>query len=140
MALNLGKQKKLWNKGFDGIMVDHRHNSGARVFGMCDLDVGKIHNRRNVRRTGKMHKDHVKEDAASEEESSMSDSTEKKKKDDNQERTEEESLERMTGGTEEVDSEQSVKEERSEKSEDSSKEAVEVEEVGVRTRSQREEF
>ena len=29
MTLNLGKHKKLWNKGFDGIVVGHSHERGT---------------------------------------------------------------------------------------------------------------
>ena len=33
VGLKLGKQKKIWNKGFDGMMVGHSHKSGV---GVCD--------------------------------------------------------------------------------------------------------
>ena len=49
VGLKLGKQKKIWNKGFDGMMVGHSHKSGVGVHGMCDPDTGKIHNTGNVR-------------------------------------------------------------------------------------------
>ena len=41
VGLNLGKQKKLWNKGHDGMMVGYSHKNGD---GMCrthDLGTGK---------------------------------------------------------------------------------------------------
>ena len=75
MGLKLGKQKKIWNKGFDGMMVGHSHKSGVGVHGMHDLNTGKIHNIRNVRWAGKMHKECSKEDGVSSNGSSMSDST-----------------------------------------------------------------
>ena len=31
VGLKLGKQKKIWNKGFDGMMVGHSHKSGVGV-------------------------------------------------------------------------------------------------------------
>ena len=71
MGLNLGKQKKLWNKGHDGMMVGHSHKSRVGVHGTHNLETGKTHNTRNARWMGKLFKDCVKEDAVSEEESSI---------------------------------------------------------------------
>ena len=133
MALNLGMQKKLWNKGFDGIVVGCGHENGAGVFRMHNLDTGKTHDTRNVRWLGKMHFDC----AATEEESSMSDSTKNEKKEEAEMKTEEELSDGMAKATAVVDSEQSIEEQ---KSEDSSVEVDVFEEVGVRTRRQREEM
>ena len=100
MGLNLGKQKKLWNKGHDGMMVGCGHKSRVGVFRMCDLETRKTHDTRNARWMEKLHKDCVKEDAVSEEESSKSDSTKNKKNENNEEETEEESLDGMAEVTE----------------------------------------
>ena len=108
MVLNLGKHKKLWNKGFDGIVVMYSHESRVGVFRIHNLDTGKTHNTRNVRGTGKLHKDCVKEDAVSEEDSSMSDSTRNEKREEDEVKTEKESLDGMVEVTEVVDSEQLI--------------------------------
>ena len=63
VGLNLGKQKKIWNKGFDDMMAGYSHESSVGVCGMCNLNTGKTHNTRNVQWMGKMHKECVKEDA-----------------------------------------------------------------------------
>ena len=140
MGLKLGKQKKIWNKGFDGMMVGHSNESGVGAHRMHNLNTGKIHNTRNVRWTGKMCKEHSKEDGVSSNGSSMSDSTKHRAKPNDEKRMEEESLQRMAEVTEKVDSEQLVKEEKESESKDSSMESPEVEAVGVRTRRQKQEM
>ena len=83
--------EKLWNGGFDGIVVRHNHESGVGVFGMCDLDTGKHTQHKKCEVVGdQMHKNCVKEDAASEEESSMSDNAKNKNQEEVEEKPEEE--------------------------------------------------
>ena len=41
VALKLGKHKKLWNKGFDGIVFEHNHKSGVGVCRMHNLTAQK---------------------------------------------------------------------------------------------------
>ena len=53
VGLNLGKQKQIWNKGFDGMMVSHSHKSRVGVHRMHGLNTGKIHDSRNVKWMGK---------------------------------------------------------------------------------------
>ena len=56
----MGKQKKLWSKGCDGMMVGHSHKSRVGVHRTCDTETGKMCNTRNVRWMRKLFKDHVK--------------------------------------------------------------------------------
>ena len=130
VGLKLGKQKKIWNKGFDGMMVGHSHESGVGAYRIHNLNTGKIHNTRNVRWIGKMHKEYSKEEGVSSKDSSKSDSTKHRAKADDEEKMEEELLQKMAEGTEKVDSEQLVKEEKESESKDSQMESPEVETVG----------
>ena len=140
VGLKLGKQKKIWNKGFDGMMVGCSHESGVGVHRTHNLDTGKIHNTKNVRWMGKMHKECSKEDAESANDSSISDGTKLRAKEDGEKQVEEELLEKMAEATETADSEQSIEDKKEEESEDLSEESPEVEGVGVRTRRQKQEM
>ena len=50
----MGKQKKLWHKGHDRMMVGCGHKSRVGVFRMCNLETRKMHDTRNVRWMGMM--------------------------------------------------------------------------------------
>ena len=92
VGLNLGKQKKIWNKGFDGVMVGHSHKSSIGVHGTHNLNTGKTHDTRNVQWMGKMCKECAKEDAVNVEDSANSDSTSDKAKENDERNLEEEPL------------------------------------------------